>query len=176
MDGYMAEVKMFGGNYPPQNWAYCQGQVMSIQQNQALYSIMGITFGGNGTTNFQLPDLRGRVAVGAGTGPGLTTRVIGQYGGFESIQLSPAHLPPHTHSVYCDMTTTTGRGYSETPEGNLPGIDAGGNSYGSDFSGGHKMNQDMISSTGSSYPFSVMQPWLCLNYIICVMGTYPPRS
>ncbi|MBU1099352.1 MAG: tail fiber protein [Bacteroidetes bacterium] len=173
----MAEVKMFGGNYPPKNWVYCQGQALSIQTNQALFSIMGTTFGGDGQTTFQLPDLRGRVAIGTGTGPGLTARVAGQMGGYERINLTINNIPPHNHTVNCDMTST-GRDASSEPEGKLPGKITGTNvtSYGSNLTGGHLMHANMVNPTGGNDPVTLMQPWTCINYIICITGTYPPRS
>lgn len=175
MDGYMAEVKMFGGNYPPASWAYCQGQVLAISSYQALYSIMGTTYGGDGQTTFQLPDLRGRVPIGSGTGPGLTTRAPGQMGGFERISLTVNNLPPHTHTVNCDMTSS-GRKTSADPEANIPAKSSDGTNYGADFTGGHLMHANMVNNTGGGDPVTLMQPWICVNYIICLTGNYPPRS
>ncbi len=175
MDGYMAEVKMFGGNYPPECWAYCQGQVLAIASFQALYSIMGVTFGGDGQSNFCLPDMRGRAAMGTGTGPGLTTRAAGQMGGFERINLGINNIPPHNHTVNCDMTSDE-RTESADPEGHIHAKTTGGVSYASNFTGGHLMHENLINPTGGHDSVTLMQPWICINFIICTQGNYPPRS
>ncbi len=98
-DGFLGEVRMFAGNYPPRNWAFCDGQLLSIAYNQNLYSIIGTNYGGDGRTSFALPDLRGRAPISAGTGTGLSSYNIGQIGGAETVTLSENQLPQHTHSA-----------------------------------------------------------------------------
>ena len=97
-ESYLASVELWAGNYAPHNWAYCYGQYILITDNPALYSLLGTTFGGDGHTNFALPDMRGRVAMGTGLGPGLTNRTAGQMGGEETIVLALAQMPAHTHT------------------------------------------------------------------------------
>ena len=175
MEGYLGEVKMFAGTYAPMNWAFCQGQLLDIANYQSLYAVLGIQFGGDGRTNFALPDLRGRVPVGSGSGPGRTPRVQGQYGGYETVHLTADSLPAHNHAVACDMKTAT-RSLSAVSENNVPAQITQGEGFGSDLSGGTYMNQEMITNTGNGNSHENMQPWEAMNYIICVQGIFPPRS
>src|ERR1700754_404975 len=108
MEGYIAEIRLFAGNFAPRNWAYCAGQIISIAQNTALFSLLGTTYGGNGQTTFALPDLRGRAAVGTGQGGGLTNRVLGEIGGSESVTLLVSNLAPHNHMVATNNTPASG--------------------------------------------------------------------
>ena len=137
MEGYLGEVRMFGGNFAPRSWAFCQGQLLAISQFNALFSILGTTFGGDGRTTFGLPDLRGRVAAGVGTGPGLHTMIWGEKGGQENVTLTQLNLPSHTHTLVqnlhsiwqpaCSDATT---GNSSEPEGSVP-ANSGTNVYAS---------------------------------------------
>jgi len=170
MDGYIGEVKMFGGTYPPENWAFCDGSLMEISYYSNLYSIIGIQFGGDGISTFNLPDLRGRIPVSTGY-----DKTQGQIGGFETVQLKTDEIPSHSHSVACDMKTAT-RSLKATPENNIPAKLTKGEGFGSDISGNTHMNSGMISKIGGSNHHENMQPWRCLNYIICVFGKFPPRS
>ena len=170
MDGYIGEIRMFAGNFAPQDWAFCQGQTIAISENQSLYSIIGTVYGGNGTTTFALPDLRGRAPIQQGRGPGLSEYQLGQRAGFEETTLLPANLPAHTHDVKC----ASGAGTVDSP------VDA----YAADE--GHptfklynqtpNATMGATTSTGSSYPISIIQPSLGINYIICTNGLYPSRS
>lgn len=175
MDGYLGEIKMFAGTYAPAGWVYCWGQMLNITQYQSLYAIVGVQFGGDGQTTFGVPDLRGRVPVGAGTGPGLTPRLPGQMGGQEHVTLAETQIPQHTHNVRCDITSST-RSLKSTPQDNLPANFSSGAGYGADETGNPVMKSDMLSSVGSGQPHENMPPWECLNYIICVEGNWPPRS
>src|SRR3977135_1047673 len=109
MDAYIALILLFGGNFEPRNWAFCNGQIMSISQNTALFSLLGTTYGGNGQTTFALPDLRGRVPVGQGQGPGLSNYSLGQVAGAENLFLSIAQLPSHTHAITLGSLAATAR-------------------------------------------------------------------
>jgi len=175
MEGYLGEVKMFAGTFAPQGWAFCQGQLMAIANYQALYSVLGTQFGGDGRSNFALPNLGGRVPVGTGSGPGLTPRSQGQYGGFERVSLTTDTLPQHNHAVACDMKTPS-RNLSAGSENNVPAQTTQGEGFGSDLTGGTHMNQGMITSTGNGNSHENMQPWTAMHYIICVNGLYPPRN
>jgi microcystin-dependent protein len=175
MDGYLGEIKMFAGTYAPECWEFCWGQLLNIQEYQSLYAILGVQFGGNGQTTFGIPDLRGRVPVGSGSGPGLSSRVPGQMGGLEHVTLTVSQIPAHNHSVKCDITSQD-RDLSNTPQDNLPAKPKDVNGYGKNETGNPMMKADMLNNTGSSQPHENMPPWGCLNYIICVQGQWPPRS
>lgn len=174
MDGYYGEIKMFAGNYPPANWVYCQGQLLSVAEHSALYAILGVTYGGDGRSSFGVPDLRGRIPIGSGTGPGLSTRYIGMKGGYERIYLYESQLPSHSHTIKCDTTSGLTK-VSNTPENNLFGKNAQGTSYGSSESAS-LMNSDMINATGNNDMFDIIPPYKGINFIMCVEGQWPPRS
>jgi microcystin-dependent protein len=170
MDGFLGEIRMFGGNFGPRAWALCQGQILSIAQNTALFSILGTTFGGNGQTTFALPDFRGRCPVGQGQGPGLSNYSLGQQAGSESTTLNISQMPAHTHGL---------NGYNADAEstkvqGNLPAT-TGGNSYAP--SGQLvPMNAQGTSVQGGNQPFQILQPYLGINFIICIEGLFPSRN
>jgi microcystin-dependent protein len=172
-EAFIGSIVLFAGNFAPRGWAFCQGQLLSISTNTALFSILGITYGGNGQTTFALPDLRGRVPRGPGQGPGLTPVTLGEQAGSESVTLTTSQMPAHSHTVACD-TTATG---SSDPAGAFPGNPgslSGTELYGPTANG--TMAPNMISPAGGSQPVSVQQPSLGLNYIICLEGIFPSRN
>lgn len=171
-DGFIGEIRMFAGNFAPKNWAFCQGQILSIAQNTALFSILGTTYGGNGTTTFALPDLSGRVPVGVGQGPGLTLRQLGEINGTETVTLTTAQMPMHNHTV----NAVTTEGNQNLPTGNLPANTKTLDKEYSDANTNTTMKSTMVNPSGGSQPFSVMQPSLGMNYIICLYGVYPARN
>lgn len=168
MDFYMGQIILFAGNFAPQGWAFCDGSLLSIAQNSALFSLLGTTYGGDGQTTFALPDLRGRVAVGAGNGPGLSSYPLGMVGGEEQVTLTTNQMPLHSHAV----NASGGEGASSSPQGNLPAATEGA-SY--DANAGTQMGQNMIAPVGGNQPHDNRQPMLALNYLICVQGLYPSR-
>jgi microcystin-dependent protein len=172
-EAYIGSIVLFAGNFAPRGWAFCQGQLLSISTNTALFSILGTTYGGNGQTTFALPDLRGRVPMGQGQGPGLTNVTLGEQGGSESVTLMPSQMPMHSHAVACDTTATGSADPAGAYPGN-PGSLSGTELYGSTANG--TMAPNMISPAGGSQPFSVQQPYLGLNYIICLEGIFPSRN
>ncbi len=172
MDGYIGEVKMFAGPYAPKNWFFCQGQALSISQYNTLYAIIGTTYGGDGINNFNLPDLRGRVPVSAGSGTGLTPRSIGQSGGAENVTLVASNLPQHAHNVKCNVNGTP----VSTPVNNVPSLTSNGTAYSSIQTGTANMNANAIANAGNSTPHQNMPPWACINYIINYNGLWPPRD
>ena len=201
-ESYLASVDLWAGNYAPHNWAFCQGQLLAIQGNAALYALLSNRFGGDGQTNFALPDMRGRTAVGMGNGIGLTERILGQKGGQETIVLTLAQMPAHIHtatftpagaanltgSVALPVKTGLGTG-SNNPAGNYFGPSGSTNLYYSDttpntfmapvtvdISGGGIGGVVTVANTGNNAPVPVLQPYAVLNYIICTSGTFPPRS
>ncbi len=171
-DGYIGEIRLFAGNYAPVNWAFCDGALINISQNNALFAILGITYGGNGQTTFALPDLRGRVPVhiGASTGPGLSYKVLGEYGGTESTTLTVSNLPAHTHNIYATTTTATSNNPTNAILADTSVLD-------NEYAAYSTKNAYMYPTApiGSNMPINNMQPYLGLNYIICTYGLWPSR-
>lgn len=168
-DPFIGEIKMFAGTFAPRSWALCDGQLLSIPQYDALFSLLGTIYGGDGRTTFGLPDLRGRIPLHQGTGPGLTPRPIGQKSGQENVTLSVAQLPPHGHTLnasaeQADATTVAGNlrartaedAYSTSPDVTLASA--------------------AIAATGGGASHANVQPFLCINFIIALVGVYPSRS
>jgi microcystin-dependent protein len=169
----LGTIMMFGGNFPPAGWALCNGQLMLISQNAALFSILGTTFGGNGTTTFGLPDFRGRAPVHWGQGSGLSNYVLGEITGTENTTLLYSNMPSHTHNVNCSSAA----GNQATPGTALLAVESTGTS--SNYTTGSAdstMNPNMVSVAGSGIPFSNIQPVLCVTFIIALTGTFPARN
>jgi len=168
-DPFIGEIRMFAGNFAPRGWAKCEGQLLAISSNTALFSILGTRYGGDGRTTLALPDLRGRVAIGSGTGPGLTPRSLSQRSGSETNMLTVANLPAHNHSI----NAVTADGNTSVPGGNLPaGTKLLDKEY-SDATATTTMNATMVSSTGGGQAVNNMQPYLTVTYIIALQGIYP---
>lgn len=172
MDEFLAVIKLFAGNYAPQGWMFCNGQVLQISSNMALFSLLGTQYGGNGTTTFALPDLRGRVPVGIGQGPGLSNINIGQTFGTETVTLTVPQMPTHSHvlNAFVDIADKTEPAGALAANTKSPDVDyrLTGTIV--------PMNASGIGSAGGSQPHNNMQPSLGLSYIICVQGMFPPRS
>ena len=171
---------MFGGNFAPRNWALCDGQLLAISQNQALFSILGTTYGGDGRTTFGLPRMRGRVAMHAGSGPGLTPRSLGQTGGVEQVTLNSTQIPSHTHVLTgggVSVNVNTGLGSESTPTG-IIASNAGAftEDPGTAQLGGVNYTQPVAQNTGGNLSHTNIQPFLCVNYIIALFGTFPSRN
>lgn len=179
MDNFLGEIRMFAGNYAPQNWHICDGSSMQISQYQALYTVLGTTYGGDGRVTFNLPDLRGRAPVHKGTGTGLTAVALGQLAGAEGVALTADNLPPHTHTLNAVTTlaatntpsdsvmlaTTMASAYitnTATPPAVLPTP--------------VNMNQASITTAGGSVPVSIVQPSMAINFIIALIGIFPPQN
>lgn len=166
---FIAEIILFGGNFAPRGWALCQGQLLSIAQNTALFSILGTTYGGNGTTTFALPDLRGRVPVGTGTGPGLPNVDLGEVSGERNHTLIVTEIPQHNHTT----VTTSDRGTTDRPGSGV--LLARGNALAAP-SSPVALAPQSIGFTGGSQPHNNMQPYLGMNYIIALEGIFPSRN
>jgi microcystin-dependent protein len=173
---FIAEIKLFAGNFAPRGYAFCAGQLLPISQNTALFSLVGTTYGGDGRTTFGLPDLRGRVVVGSegnAAGPGLTPRPLGEKGGAQSVSLSALEIPSHTHSA----NAVGPGGNSNDAIGNFWADDVGVSS-GTYHSGPETgtMNSNAIGNAGGSQSHNNMQPYLAVNYIIALVGLFPSRN
>jgi microcystin-dependent protein len=205
MDPIIGQIIMFVGNFAPEGWAFCWGQELPIAQNQALFAVIGIQFGGNGTSTFKLPDLRGRFPVGSGNGPNLTPRTQGQSGGAESVILTIAQMPAHQHAI----TNTTTNGLTMSGSGTVKCSSAAGNtaspanaypslakqsaanytSTATDATASMATDIIQLSGTisgnvtvtsqcqiaGNGQSHENMPPWTCINYIIAVNGIFPTR-
>lgn len=185
MEGTIAEIRMFAGTFAPRNWAFCNNQTIAIAQNTALFSLLGTTYGGNGQTTFALPDFRGRIPVGAGTGPGLSNYQLGQKGGTESFTISNANFPPHTHPL-SGSVTMKGNGNpaatdADAPQNNYPGTVTGTNMYSSVNNGSGLANMQTqltaaAAGSASPAPLTNIQPVMGMNYVICMFGIFPSRN
>jgi len=164
MTPFIGQIIMFAGNFAPRGWALCDGQLLAISSNSALFSILGTTYGGDGRTNFALPDMRGRVTVHHGNGPGLSDRRLGENAGNESINIALNHIPSHTHN-----STLVEKGNNPTNGTPTSAQAAPTDSSSSEI-------QSTTSATGGSQPLGSMQPYLVINYIIAMQGVYPSRS
>jgi microcystin-dependent protein len=171
-DQYLGEIRNFGFSYAPQGWAQCNGQLMAISQNAALFSLLGTFYGGNGTTTFQLPDLRGRVPLNQGNGRGLSPYVIGELAGGQTETLLTSEMPQHSHSVSDNQASDSATALSTFPSNDSR---SPSNIYNTT-TDGSQMNPRMLSITGSSQPHNNMQPYLATNYCIALVGIYPSRS
>lgn len=172
VETFLGEIRMFAGNFAPTGWAFCQGQLLPIAQNQALFSLLGTTYGGNGTTTFALPDLRGRVPVGFGQGSGLSNRVIGEQFGSELVTLNINQMPSHNHTV----NAVTTEGNQNLPTNSLPANTKTLDKEYSDANANTTMKATMVNPTGGNQPFGVTQPSLGVNFIIALQGIYPSRN
>jgi microcystin-dependent protein len=172
MEQFLGEIRMFAGNFAPRGWALCDGSLLSIASNTALFSILGTTYGGDGRTTFGLPDLRGRLPMHPGNGPGLTPRALGEASGTESETLLITQMPAHHHLVACSST-----GDQSAPANMIPGAEISGTApvYSSAPADGI-MNPSMVGIAGGSQPHNNMPPYLCVNFIIALEGIYPSRN
>jgi microcystin-dependent protein len=171
MEPFIGMIVQFAGNFAPRGWSFCEGQLLSISQNTALFSILGTTYGGDGVTTFALPDLRGRVCIQPGQGPGRSNYTLGETGGAESVTLLIANMPAHNHSYNASDTgfggvVATGSVLG-APEANI---------YTAKNPPNTQMNPAVIGMTGGSQPTGIMQPFLAVNWIIATEGIYPSRS
>ncbi len=168
---FVGEIRMFAGNFAPQGWAFCDGQLLAISENDALFSLLGTTYGGDGQTTFGLPDLRGRLPIHAGNGPGLSPRRLGSTGGSESVTLTTNQLPSHTHGA-------TGSGASGTdpnPAGNFLAGSTVVSPYVQE-TPDTPFAAAAITATGGSQSHMNLMPYLCVNFIIALFGIYPSRQ
>jgi microcystin-dependent protein len=171
LEPFLGEIMLFAGNFAPQGYAFCEGQLLPISQNTALFSILGTQYGGNGQTTFALPDLRGRAPIHAGQGPGLPLYDQGQFGGEATHTLSLVEMPQHSHVAVAD----TGNGTSSSPAGALPARDpAGTPAYGTNAIA--SMSGNAIGVSGGGQPHNVQSPYLAMRWCIALQGVFPSRN
>jgi microcystin-dependent protein len=187
IEPYISELALFPFNFAPKGWALCQGQLLPINQNQALFALIGTTYGGNGQTTFALPDLRGRVPLGFGQGPA-TSYFPGERAGAEAVTLSASNLPPHVHAIDANELTgtvscSTAAANQRTPSGGVPAVEAVGvtamyssEAPDSNMRAGSVSVATTSGASGGGQPHSNMQPYLVLNYCIALVGVFPSRA
>ena len=176
MDPFIGEIMMAGFNFAPRGWALCNGQTLAISQNTALFSLLGTNYGGNGTTTFALPDLRGRTPIQQGQGPGLSSRQVGETGGVENVTLISTEIPSHTHA----LKATTASATTAAPAGAIWAVSGSRRSttnlYTNAAGAGAVMNSQVLAPVGSSVPHNNMPPYLAVNFCIALQGIFPARN
>lgn len=178
---YLGQISMFAGNFAPRSYAFCNGQLLAINQNQALFSLLGTTYGGDGRTTFALPNLQSRLPIHVGNGPGLSNYNLGQAAGSQMVTITSAEMPAHTHTLEATQTDATATAIGETV---LPGKPTAGNNpafYAAQGSGQAPLTFDALnaaacSATGGSQPHTNLMPSLCISFIIALQGIYPSRN
>jgi len=170
---FVAEIRMFAGNFAPVGWALCDGQLLPISQNTALFSLLGTFYGGDGKSTFALPDFQGNCPIGQGQGPGLSDRILGELSGIQNVTLLQSETPAHTHSVQAyddDLATSFVPGpdvvIGKAKGGPIP-FRANSNA---------QMNFNALSISGGNLPHNNMMPYLCVLFIIALQGVFPPRG
>lgn len=170
---FLGEIRLFGGNFAPNGWATCDGQLLPITQYSALFSVLGTTFGGDGRVTFGLPDLRGRVPVHAGQGPGLSRYIQGEMAGAEQITLLPTQIPGHTHSVALGCNNSAQYSTTSDPSNAFPSNTEPNNVYATEMNSTMGAAQSGIA--GGSQAHQNVQPYTCVTFIIALEGIYPSR-
>jgi microcystin-dependent protein len=177
---YLGQIMMTGFNFAPTGWALCNGQILSISQNTALFALLGTTYGGNGTSTFQLPNLQSSVPIHWGTGAGLSTYTIGEVGGVENVSLLYNNMPQHNHLI----NVSTAYGTATTPSGNILGVTNSGTASAPvagnlDFvstASNATLAATAVAMAGGSIPHTNIQPYLVINFVIALVGVFPSRN
>jgi microcystin-dependent protein len=172
-DPFVAEIRIFPFNFPPKGWAFCDGQILPLSQNTALFALLGTTYGGDGKSTFALPDMQGNAPMQQGQGQGLSLRDLGEMSGVETVTLLVSEIPVHTHTISCGSNFAVGD--TNVPAGNIIAKSSNGNAY---------IPQQNLTTmafqglppAGGGLPHSNMQPYLTLNFCIALQGVFPPRS
>ena len=169
---YVGEIRMFAGNFAPAGWVFCDGQLLPISENETLFNLIGTTYGGDGQSTFAVPDLRGRIPIHAGTGPGLSSRILASSGGAEEVTLTVNQIPAHSHVVLASGAAAS----SGNPSGNVSATTSPTNVYSTSLQTAQNMNNAAIAPAGGSQPHSNLMPALCVNFIISLFGIFPSPS
>lgn len=171
---FVSEIRIFAGNFAPTGWAFCNGQLLPISQNTALFSLLGTNYGGDGTSTFGLPNLQGSAALGAGQGPGLSQRGLGEVGGEQGVTLLEGQMPAHSHTAQAStsggINSPTGAAWGESKLGKTPMA-----VYAASGPNNVLMSPQGLSPAGAGLPHNNMPPYLCLTFIIALQGIYPAR-
>jgi len=172
---FVGEIRMFAGNFAPRGWAFCDGQLLAVSQNDALFSLLGTVYGGDGRTTFGLPDLRGRIPLHAGSGPGLSQRRLGSKGGAEKVTLTVNQIPNHHHEAQCRIDDN---GKQQSPANNVWAKTSGGQNLFSNLppNPNLKIDTNSISNVGGSRSHTNLMPFLCVHFIVALVGIYPSRQ
>ncbi|WP_017328064.1 phage tail protein [Synechococcus sp. PCC 7336] len=174
---FIAEIRIFAGNFAPRSWAFCNGQLLPISQNTALFSLIGTTYGGDGRTTTALPNLQGRAPMHPGRGPGLTARRLGQRAGVETVTLSEAQMPSHSHTMMAVTPSQFTAANSRDPVTRAFAGVGSGQAYQSNSNSNFvAMDPDILPNAGGSQAHNNLQPFLAINFIIALQGLYPSRS
>ena len=168
---YIGEIRMFGGSFAPVGWMFCDGATLAISENETLFQLIGTTYGGDGQSTFNLPDLRGRTPIHMGTGKNGTTYQLAEQAGEESVTLTVQQIPSHTHPFVGAATA----GNAVTPSGNLPANSFSVKPYINESPDGN-FNQNAIGPVGGSQPHENLQPYACINFIISLFGVFPSQT
>jgi microcystin-dependent protein len=171
MDPFVAEIRILPFNFAPKGWAFCDGQLLPISQNTALFSLLGTTYGGDGRSIFALPDMQGSVPMHPGQGPGLSLHDLGEIGGSDTVTLLQSEIPLHSHS----MSVSGQVGLNNTPEGQLFAVGAGINLY-APATNLTQMSGSALAITGGDQSHNNRQPYLTLSFCIALQGVFPPRT
>lgn len=172
-DPFVAEIRIFPFNFAPRGWAWCDGQLLPLSQNTALFSLLGTTYGGNGKSNFALPNLQGSAPMFWGQGPGLSLRDIGETGGQETVSLLQSEIPSHSHAL---MAQNSPLGTTASPAGNSFTRPASGNLYSSTLNPAVVMSDNAVAPAGGDQPHNNMMPYLTFYFCIALQGVFPPRT
>jgi len=175
-DPFVAEIRIFPFNFAPKGWAWCNGQLLPLSQNTALFSLLGTTYGGNGQSNFALPDLQGCAPMHPGQGPGLSLHDLGEQGGTEAVTLLQSEMPSHSHGMSVSSQLGSENQVDAGGTGQLFAMGDGINLYGSAASNLVSMSGNALPSTGGGQPHNNMQPYLTYYFNLALQGVYPPRT
>jgi microcystin-dependent protein len=171
-DPFVAEIRIFAFNFAPKGWAFCDGQILPLSQNTALFSLLGTTYGGDAKTNFALPNMQGNAPMHPGQGPGFSLHDLGETGGSQTVSLLESEIPSHSHQVSVSVRDATSR----LPAGLLLAKGIGVQVYANPAAPTVSLNENALTPAGGDQPHNNMQPYLTLNFCIALQGVFPPRT